>query len=183
MSLPVWLPGPMFLLGWGSASGEGVCSNQGVCLVGVVELCVWADPAPRIKNTGGTHNVFQSLIFLLDTSKFWTFVKIQCTLWNVGVFFSVVTRHQARLITLEYQGDGPVDQTLLLVGKVLLKHCLSIFAKHKFTLFRVSIRPREPWKMTVLLENLKNSWNSVIFNKILDVRTTSAWLCVWPSNL
>ena len=31
---------------------------------------------------------------------------------------AVVTRHQARVIWLEYEGAGPIDQTLMLIGKV-----------------------------------------------------------------
>lgn len=39
---------------------------------------------------------------------------------NVGVLFlpAAVPRHQARVIKLQYCGEGPIQKTLMLVGKV-----------------------------------------------------------------
>jgi len=37
---------------------------------------------------------------------------------NTLIDFSDVPRHAARLIFLEYVGEGPIDTTLMLVGKV-----------------------------------------------------------------
>ena len=34
------------------------------------------------------------------------------------LYYVEVPRHNARLIELEYVGEGPIDTTLLLVGKV-----------------------------------------------------------------
>ena len=36
-----------------------------------------------------------------------------------------VSRHAARVIFLEYNGEGPIDSTLILVGKVYLCHNLT----------------------------------------------------------
>ncbi len=42
----------------------------------------------------------------------------------------MVTRHQARLITLEYVGEGTIDETLMLVGKVTSRNAFGINTKH-----------------------------------------------------
>ena len=59
MSLPVWLPGPMFLLG-GVSVQRGLCLgcvsvHRGLCLGGVLcpgDLCLGVS---EIRKVGGTH--------------------------------------------------------------------------------------------------------------------------------
>lgn len=38
--------------------------------------------------------------------------------YSLKVFYEVVPRHQARIVKLTYQGEGPVEETLMFVGKV-----------------------------------------------------------------
>ena len=51
---------------------------------------------------------------------------------------SGVERHRARLIRLEYQGEGPIDKTLLLVGKV--STCIDTNNHLFFTLSTMSVK-------------------------------------------
>ena len=47
--------------------------------------------------------------------------NLQCEKYDKNVYcclFSGISRHDGRLLILEYEGDGPIDQTILLVGKV-----------------------------------------------------------------
>ena len=58
ISLPVWLPGPMFLLvslcPWSHIPSGGICLLGGG---GLPPRGGWADPSPRTRKVGSTHPI------------------------------------------------------------------------------------------------------------------------------
>ena len=71
--------------------------------------------------------------------------RISC---NAHILFLGVERHRARLIRLEYVGEGPIDATLMLVGKVssgmlvwVIVKMLSLAVRHNLIRFSSKLDP------------------------------------------